>query len=114
MEFDKYPRAKQLIEDLDYHEYVPMTNWLQMTKEEAAIFLARVVLTNNALTSTSIPLKRMAIAQVDIDYKEIGDRIHVFGKEEGRAQVKLSNEDVTKLFAHIGIGGSRYLQQPIK
>lgn len=114
MEFDKYPRAKQLIEECNYQEYVSETNWLQMTKEEAAICLARVLLTSKALTSSSIPLVKMANSQVDLDYHDIGNRIQVFAKEEGRAQLSMSNEEVTKLFAHIEIGGSRYLQKPIK
>ncbi|WP_338657027.1 hypothetical protein V6B14_22745 (plasmid) [Sporosarcina psychrophila] len=113
MIFENYPRAKQIIEELNFHEHVQNTRWLQMTKEDAAINLARVILTKNAITSSSIPLKKIASIQVDSDYKEIGNLIQVFAKEEGRSQVGLTNDDVTKLFAHIEVGGSRYLQKPI-
>lgn len=113
MLFDNYPRAKQIIDELNYHEHVQNTNWLQMAKDEAAISLARVLLTKNALTGSSIPLKKIGAIQVDNEYKEFGNNIHVFAKEEGRAQVHLTNEEVTKLFAHIELGGSRYIQKPL-
>lgn len=113
MQFDNYPRAKQIIDELNYHEHVPNTIWLQMSKEEAAISLASVLLTKTLLTGASIPLKKIANIQVDKEYKSIGSKIQVFAKEEGRSQVKLTNEEVTQLFGHIEIGGSRYTQKPI-
>lgn len=113
MLFENYPRAKQIIDELNFHEHIPNIKWLQMSKEEASITLARVILTKNAITSTSIPLKRIATVQVDSDYNEIGNLIQVFAKEEGRSQVGLDNEGVTKLFAHIELGGTRFLQNPI-
>ncbi|MEK4487901.1 hypothetical protein MHH81_20550 [Psychrobacillus sp. FSL H8-0484] len=110
---EKYPRAKKIVDDLNYHEYLADTKWIQMTPEEAAINLAKLILVNESLISSSIPLKRMAQKQVDNDYNEIGNSLHVFAKEEGRSQVGLTNEDVTKLFAHIELGGSRYSQQSL-
>lgn len=113
--FDNYPRAKELIERHHYdNEVVASTTWVQMTQEEAAINLAKVLLTYKSLTSASIPLKNMAKLQVDKDYRQIGDLLHVFAKEEGRSQLGLTNEGVTKLFAHIEIGGSRFRQKPIQ
>lgn len=113
--FQNYPRAKELIERHKYDkEAVASTTWVQMDQEDAAINLAKVLLTYKSITSSSIPLKNMAKIQVDKDYRQIGDRLHVFAKEEGRFEVGLSNEDVTKLFAHIEIGGSRFRQKPIQ
>lgn len=114
MLFENYPRAKQIVDDLNYHEHVAKTSWLQMSKDEAAINLAKVLITKKALTSTSIPMKMVGKLQVDQDYKAIGSSIHVFAKEEGRSQVNISNEGVTQLFAHIEIGGSRYTQKTLK
>ena len=110
---DKYPRAKQIVDDLNFHEYLPSVKWLQLNQETAAINLAKTVLVKQSLKSGNIPLIQAAKKQVDIDYKEVGDKPHVFAKEEGRSQIGLSNENVTQLFAHIEIGGSRYRQEQI-
>lgn len=110
---EKYPRAKQIVSDLNMEATVPSIKWLQMDQETAAINLAKLLLTKNAMTSNSIPMRLIASKQVDNDYKEIGSRLHVFAKEEGRSLVGLSNEGVTKLFAHIEIGGSRYIQKDL-
>lgn len=110
---DKYPRAQKIVSDLKMESTVPTIKWLQMDNETAGINLAKVLLTKNALQSASIPLRKLAADQVDKDYKEIGSQLHVFAKEEGRFQVNLTNEGVTKLYAHIELGGSRYRQREI-
>lgn len=110
---DNYPRAQQIVSELKMESTVPSIKWLQMDQETAGINLAKVLLTKKALLSSSIPLRKLAAEQVDKDYKEIGSQLHVFAKEEGRYQVNLDNEGVTKLFSHIEIGGSRYRQREL-
>ncbi|MER2005946.1 MAG: hypothetical protein ABS939_00720 [Psychrobacillus sp.] len=107
---EKYPRAQQIVEELNYHEYVPTIRWCQLDRETAAISLAKTLLIKQSLESGNIPLIHAARKQVDVDYHEVGDKLHVFAREEGRSQISLTNENVTQLFAHIEIGGSRYRQ----
>ncbi|MEX3624921.1 hypothetical protein [Viridibacillus arvi] len=107
--FEKYPRANQLIEELNYHEHLQNTHWIRIGREEAAISLAKAVLTQKSLLSPVIHLRKAANHQVEIDYLTLDNKLHVFAKEEARAELGLNNEDVTKLFANIEIGGNRYL-----
>lgn len=46
--FEKYPRANQLIEELNYHEHLQKTHWIRIGREEAAISLAKAVLTQRS------------------------------------------------------------------
>lgn len=103
-----YPKAKEIIEQTKMTHKVDQIKWLQMNKEEAAINMAKLIIIQRALRSNSIPLRTIATEKVDTLYHQIGNRLHVFAKEEGRSQAGFTNEDVTRLFAHIEIGGNRY------
>lgn len=107
---EKHPKVKEIVDKLNYHQYIPTTKWLQLSQEEAAVSLAKLLITKKSLESSNLVLRKMAKEQVDKDYLEVDSKLHVFAKEQGRASLSLTNENVTELFAHIEIGGSRYLQ----
>jgi len=106
--FDKYPRAQELIEKHNYEDSLLTTPWVRFDQEEAAIALAKVILTQKSLNSSAIHLRAAAKKQVDTDYLSLDNKLHVFAKEEARSELELTNEDVTRIFSHIEIGGNRY------
>lgn len=106
MNLENYPRTKELIQQVHLEDKVDRIKWLQLDNEEAAVALAKTYLIS--LISQNPFLSNKANRLTDQIYFSIGYKLHGFAKEEGDAQLGLSNEDNIKLFKHIAFGGSRF------
>jgi hypothetical protein len=105
---NQYPKANEIIKELGMEEKVDDIKWLQMGRDTAAVSMAKLLLVGKALRSSSIPTRNTAKEYCDLQYNGIGNSIHVFAKEEGRSSLNFTNEDVTRLYSHIELGGNRY------
>lgn len=105
--FEKFPHTQKVIEDLEYENYVGQTEWLYSDEDTALTSLAKMIITAEQLTSSNIPEILAAKTRVNNEYLEAGRMVHVFARNEARHQLNLSNNDVTKLFSQVEIGGTR-------
>ena len=108
MDLDKYPRTKELIQEVNLADKLDRIKWLQFDKEEAATALAKTYLVSVLSMSSNPFIKEKAKKLTDQLYFSIGYQLHGFAKEEGNAQLGYTNADVTRIFKHIALGGSRF------
>lgn len=104
--FESYPRMQQVVEELHLEPYIDEMEWHYFENADEA--LKAVYLTYNDLISDSIPARLAAKERINNEYLEIGNQLHVFAREQGRYELNMSNEDVTRLFQQVEIGGSRF------
>ncbi|MBG9590177.1 hypothetical protein [Cytobacillus firmus] len=114
MNLDRYPKTKELIKDVDLEDQIDLITWLQFTKEEAAVSLAKTYLAA-LLSFNSNPFsQKMTTALADQLYFSVGYKLHGFAKAQGNAELKYDSEDVAELYKHISFSGIKYKQQPQK
>lgn len=109
MKFEAFPHTQELIEKLKLQDYVDTMKWHYFVPGEIDEKLQEVYDTFQQLTSSNIPQLLAAKERVNEEYITIGSKIHVFAREEARHQLGLTNEDVTKIFSAVEIGGTRHL-----
>lgn len=114
MNIDKYPRAKELLNEVNLIDKVNQIKWLQFSKEEAAVSLAKAYIVALAGASSNPFLKEKSRKLTDQLYFSIGYKLHGFAKDEGNAQLGYETEDIIKLYKHISFGGIKYTQQSLK
>lgn len=108
--FEPYPRMQQLITELKLEPYVDTMDWHFFDNEnEIDNKLNEVFTTYQDLTSANITQILAAKERVSDEYLMIGSKLHVFAREQARHELGLTNEDVTRIFAKVEIGGTRYL-----
>ena len=109
MTFEAFPHTQELIEKLKLHEYVDTMKWHYFEPGKMDEKLQEVFHTFQQLSSSNIPERLAAKERVNEEYITNGAKIHVFAREEARHQLGLTNEDVTKIFSAVEIGGTRHL-----
>ncbi len=105
-DFTKYPKANELLEERNLKDRIDEINWLLLSKEDAAVSLAKLYLLSLMSQSTNVFMKRKAKEAIDIAFIEIGDQLHVYAKEEGRCQLGITNQQVNELFKHLSFTGT--------
>jgi hypothetical protein len=113
MDLNKYPRAQELVQEVNLEDKADRIKWLQFNKEEAAVALAKTYLVSLLSLNDNPFVKQKAKRLTDQLYFSVGYQLHGFAKEEGNAQLGYNNEDITKLYKHISFGGKRYQQNPL-
>ncbi|WP_066297759.1 hypothetical protein [Bacillus sp. FJAT-29937] len=108
MNLEKYPRTKELIQEVNLEDRIDRIQWLQLDKEEAATALAKTYLVSVLSMSSNPFTKEKAKRLTDQLYFSVGYQLHGFAKEEGNAQLGYANSDVTRIFKHIAFGGYRF------
>lgn len=115
VDLNNYSRIEPLLKSCRLEDRKDQINWLLMKKEEAAVNLAKLyLLAKIALTSNNESVQQKLKSHIDLAFNEIGNRIHVFAKEEGRVQLGFKHLDIARLFNHIELGGHKYQQQSIQ
>lgn len=108
--FETYPRMQQLISELKLEPYVDTMEWHYFRNEdEIDNKLKEVLTTYHDLTSANISKIVAAKERVNDEYSMLGSKLHVFAREQARHELGLTNEDVTRIFSKVEIGGTRYL-----
>lgn len=107
--FENYPYTQQLIEEHKLEPFVETIKWHSLSDVDVNDQLHAVLTTFEDLTSSNLTRIRAAKERVDQEFLFIGNNLHVFAKEQGRHELNISDEDVTRLFAKVEIGGTRYL-----
>ncbi|MED0677049.1 hypothetical protein ABEV55_08390 [Aneurinibacillus thermoaerophilus] len=108
IDFSKYSKTSDLIKECEMTEMADQIIWLQQEKEDAAVNLAAMHILCKAALSNNINQRRIAKEKTDHYYSTIGPTIHVFARAQARAELGLTDEDVTRLYKHIELGGRRY------
>ncbi|MEK4532113.1 hypothetical protein [Solibacillus sp. FSL K6-1554] len=106
---EAYPHIQQVVKELELEPYVNEMEWHYFKDIDSV--LSTILKTFKDLTSDSIPLRRDAKERATHEYLEYSKQLHVFVNEEARHELKLSNEDVTRLFRNVELGGARYLKK---
>ena len=109
MIFENYPRIQKLIAELELEQYVDTMEWHYLNQEQMNKKAEEVFQTYQDLISANIPQVLAARERVNAEYLAIGSKLHVFPREQARHELDLTNEDVTRIFSKVELGGSRYL-----
>lgn len=108
---DKYPKTKELLENADLLDVRENINWTLLSKQDAAVALAKLYIISLMGQSKNIVLRERAMQLTDEFYLEIGDNIHVYAKEEAREQLNLKPDDIVRIFSRVELGGHIYNKQ---
>ncbi|MDQ0255619.1 hypothetical protein J2S74_003001 [Evansella vedderi] len=109
IDFSKYPKAQELIQECEMEDKKDQIIWLQTSREEAAVLLAEMHQMIKAGMSTNIGLRKRSKIAANFYYKGAAPKVHVFAREQARLELGLSNKEVGELFAHCGFGGMGYV-----
>ncbi|MBN8203911.1 hypothetical protein ACFRCQ_22480 [Cytobacillus firmus] len=114
MNLDKYPKTKELIIDVNLEDQVDRIKWLQLSKEEAAVSLAKTYLVALLSINSNPFSQKKASSLADQLYFSVGYKLHGFAKAQGNDELNYDSDDVAKLYKHISFSGVKYRQQQLK
>lgn len=107
--FESYSHIENVIQEHKLEPYLDRIKWHMFdTMEDVTDAAQQIIQTFNNLTSGNIPAILDAKVQAQRDYLNISSKLYVFAREQGRAELGLTNDDVTKIFASVEIGGAKY------
>lgn len=106
--FKKYPYMQGVITEHKLENDLHRIKWHFLDDDEIIDHFEKVLETHELLTSSNIPNIISGKLNAQQDYVTIGNQLHVFSKEQARHELNLSNEDVTRLFARVELGGAKY------
>ncbi|MCP1161245.1 MULTISPECIES: hypothetical protein [Bacillus] len=114
MELDKYPATKKLIEEAKLENDIDRIKWLQLSKEEAAVSIAKLYYVSLLSTSNNKFLHQKAKKFSDQLYFSVGYKLHGFAKAQANDELNCDFDDVARIYKHISFSGIKYRQKSVK
>jgi hypothetical protein len=118
IDFSKYPKVLELLDDTSMADMKERIKWIGMQNSEAAVLLAEMHQMCKAGLSHNIPLRARSKNSANFYFGAVSSGLHVFAREEARAELGLSHEDVSKLFSHKsflgGLHNEFYIEFPLE
>lgn len=100
IDFSKYAAAMDMIKENELEDEVGEYPMVFMGKDEAAVYLAEMMLLCRAAMSDSIPLRQRSKVSANFYFNQVRSRSHILAQVEALAEYGTSFEDLDKLMSH--------------
>jgi hypothetical protein len=100
IDFSKYSAAMAIIRENELEEEVDEYPMVFMGKDEAAVYLAEMMLLCRAAISTSIPLRQRSKVSTNYYFSQVRSKSNILAQVEALAEYRMGFEDLDKLMSH--------------